>query len=74
MRDDLTDDDIIVGTDNHLQLLKDCIGKAQTSLVLHSCFLSAATVEGILPDLQRAAERKVRIELIWGLYRCAEVP
>jgi hypothetical protein len=74
MRDDLTDDDIIVGTDNHLQLLKDCIGKAQTSLVLHSCFLSAATVEGILPDLQRAAERKVRIELIWGLHIDPEEP
>lgn len=74
MRDDITDENIIVGGDNHRQLLKDCIEKAQTSLVLHSCFLSAATVDEIILDLQRAAERKVRVELIWGLHIDPEEP
>jgi PLD-like domain len=74
MRDDVTDENIVVGAHNHRQLLKECIEKAQTSLVLHSCFLSAATVDSILPDLQRAAERKVRVELIWGLHIDPEEP
>jgi hypothetical protein len=74
MRDDITDEKIIVGGDNHRQLLKDCIEKAHTCLILHSCFLSAATVDEILLDLERAAERKVRVELIWGLHIDPEEP
>lgn len=74
MRDDIVDDNIIVGDKNHLELLKDCIQQASSSLILHSCFLNAATVDHILPDLQRAAERKVRVELIWGLHIDPEEP
>jgi hypothetical protein len=74
MRGDITEEDIIVGGDNHLQLLKDCIEQAHSSLVLHSCFLNAATIDGIILDLQRAAARNVRIELIWGLHIDPEEP
>lgn len=67
-RDDLTADDIIVGGGAHLQLLRQSLEQAKSTVVIHSCFLSPDTLRDLLPDFERAARRKVRVELIWGLY------
>jgi hypothetical protein len=40
---------------------------AASHLILHSCFLDAKAVEGLLPEFERAARRRVRVDLIWGL-------
>lgn len=66
-RDDLGQDDIIVGGHAHLELLRDILEKAKSAVVIHSCFLSADTLRHLLPDFERAAKRKLRIELLWGL-------
>lgn len=67
-RDDLTADDIIVGGPAHLHLLRQSLDRAKSTVVIHSCFLSSDTLRDLLPDLERAAKRKVRVELLWGLY------
>lgn len=72
-RDDLTADDIIVGGAAHLQLLRDSLERARSTVVIHSCFLNADTLRSLLPDFERAARRKVRVELLWGLHTDPEV-
>ena len=67
-RDDLCPDDIIVGGPAHLEMLRDVLDNARSTVVIHSCFLSAQTVGELLPDLERAAKRRVRVELLWGLH------
>ncbi|RWA58065.1 phospholipase D-like domain-containing protein [Mesorhizobium sp.] len=67
-RDDLTPDDIIVGGPAHLALLRESLERAKSAAIIHSCFLSAETLRSLLPDLERAARRKVRVELLWGLH------
>ncbi len=67
-RDDLTADDIIVGGGAHLDLLREALERAKSTIVVHSCFLSADTLRSLLPDFERAARRKVRVELLWGLH------
>lgn len=72
-RDDLTADDIIVGGVAHLTLLRESLQRAKSTVVVHSCFLSADTLRNLLPDFERAARRKVRVELLWGLHVDPEV-
>lgn len=72
-RDDLTADDIIVGGAAHLTLLRESLERAKSTVVVHSCFLSADTLRNLLPDFERAARRKVRVELLWGLHVDPEV-
>ncbi|WP_160297951.1 phospholipase D-like domain-containing protein [Rhodopseudomonas palustris] len=72
-RDDLTADDIIVGGEAHLMLLREVLERAKSSIVIHSCFLSADTLRNLLPDFERAARRKVRVDLLWGLHVDPEV-
>lgn len=67
-RDDLGADDVIVGGPAHLVLLRQSLEKAKSIIVIHSCFLSAETLRTLLPDLEEAARRKVRVELLWGLH------
>jgi len=67
-RDDLTPNDIIVGGPQHRKMLSDILESARTMVVIHSCFVSAKTIRELLPEFERAAKRKVRIELLWGLY------
>lgn len=66
-RDELSEDDIIVGGPAHLTLLRQILDRARSAVVIHSCFLNAETLRKLLPDLEQAARRKVRIELLWGL-------
>lgn len=72
-RDNLTADDIIVGGAAHKLLLRQSLERAKSTVVIHSCFLSPDTLRDLLPDFERAARRKVRVELLWGLYSDPEV-
>ena len=74
LRDDIGEEDIIVGGPEHLTLLKAALEAAKSTIVIHSCFLSPDTIRMLLPEFERAARRKVRIELLWGLYIDPEEP
>ncbi|MBY5502347.1 phosphatidylserine synthase [Rhizobium leguminosarum] len=67
MRDEFTSEDLIVGGPAHLLLLKQALDDAKSAIVIHSCFVGADTLRELLPDFERAARRKVRVELLWGL-------
>ena len=73
-RDDIGPDDLIVGGPDQLAQLQRVLGTAKSHVVLHSCFLHADAVRRILPDLQAAAERKVKVDLLWGLNVDPETP
>jgi hypothetical protein len=66
-RDELNEDDLIVGGDSHKKLLISIFENAKSVVVIHSCFLSGETLKDLLPALEQAAKRKVQIELLWGL-------
>ncbi|WP_262299008.1 phospholipase D-like domain-containing protein [Microvirga sesbaniae] len=74
LRDTLSSDDIIVGGSEHFGLIQECFERAKTHLILHSCFVSPHTVRKLLPDIERAARRKVRVDLLWGLHSDPEDP
>ncbi|WP_050991071.1 phospholipase D-like domain-containing protein [Bradyrhizobium genomosp. I (2014)] len=73
-KDDLSADDIIVGGPAHLRLLREILDRSKSAVVIHSCFLSSETLRALLPDLERAARRRVRVELLWGLHVDPEAP
>jgi len=66
-KDTLAPDDFIVGGPEHRELIEAALDRAQSSVIIHSCFLHPAVVESLLPAFERAARRKVRVELLWGL-------
>lgn len=66
--DEIKDEDVVVGGTQQLDLLKSCLEKANSTIIIHSCFVSPDTIQRLLPDLERAARRKVRVELLWGLH------
>lgn len=65
--DDLGPDDFIVGGAAHRALVEDALERAGTTVIIHSCFLHPDVIESLLPAFERAAKRKVRVELLWGL-------
>ena len=66
--DDLTAADLIVGGAAHLDLVRQVLADAASAVVIHSCFLSARTLRTLLPDIEKAARRRVGVELLWGLH------
>ncbi len=66
-RSDLGADDIFVGGPAQLQIVQEALRSARTTAVIHSCFLSKSTIRALLPDLEAAAKRKVKVDLLWGL-------
>jgi hypothetical protein len=74
LQDDIDDDDVIVGGAEHLDLIRASLEQAQSTLIIHSCFVTPETVRLLLPDFEKAAKRKVRIELLWGLHTDPEEP
>jgi hypothetical protein len=71
-RDTFTGEDLIVGGVAHFAAIQAALAEAKTACVIHSCFVHPETVRRLLPDLEKAAKRNVRIELLWGLRRDAE--
>ena len=66
--DNLTSDDLIVGGDAHVKIISEALENSKSSVVIHSCFLSATTLRKLLPDFERAGRRRVKIDLLWGLH------
>ena len=65
--DTITERELVVGGAEQRELVRRSLETAHSYFVLHSCFLDAPTLEGFLPDLERAARRGVRIDLLWGV-------
>lgn len=74
LRGEISADDIVVGGPQHRALLSECLRRAASTIVIHSCFVSPDTVKALLPEFEEAAKRKVRIELLWGLHTDPEQP
>jgi hypothetical protein len=72
--DTVGSEDIIVGGSENLEFLTSCLSKARSQFVVHSCFIDPATIEKLLPDFEKAAQRKVSIDLLWGLRADPEDP
>lgn len=67
-------EDVIVGGPENLQFFRSCLSNARSQFVVHSCFIDPATIEKLLPDFEIAAQRKVSIDLLWGLRADPEDP
>jgi hypothetical protein len=65
--DTFTSDDLIVGGPAHLGAIQRALAEAKKAIVVHSCFVHPETIRRLLPDLEKAARRNVRVELLWGL-------
>lgn len=65
--DSISEEDLFVGGPQNLEMLRDVFQLAKTAIIIHSCFLSAKTIKLLLPEIEEAAKRKVRIDLLWGL-------
>ncbi|TPG21766.1 hypothetical protein EAH87_04825 [Sphingomonas koreensis] len=50
-----------------LAIIQEALRTAHTIAVIHSCFLGKSTIRALLPDLEAAAKRKVKVDLLWGL-------
>lgn len=68
----IQDDDIIVGGPQHRELIRNSLSQAKSTIIIHSCFVGPDTVEKLLPELEQAAARNVRVELLWGLHNDPE--
>lgn len=68
-RDTIEAKDIFVGGPAQLTLLREALQETRSTIIIHSCFVNPKTLAAIIPDLVAAAQRKVRIELLWGLQR-----
>lgn len=68
----LDDGDIVAGGQDHLELLKDVLRRAASFVAIHSCFIRHDAIERLMPELQGAADRGVRVDLIWGVARAED--
>lgn len=66
-RDNFSPDDLVVGGPAHFECLVGALRQAKSHFILHSCFLHPNTIRQLLTELESAARRKVRIDLLWGL-------
>lgn len=66
-RSDLDPDALFVGGPAQLHVIQEALRSARTTAVIHSCFLGKSTIRALLPDLEAAAKRKVKVDLLWGL-------
>lgn len=65
--ENITDDSFIVGGPAHLKALQEILAKAKSHVIIHSCFLHPEVLAKLAPAFEAAAERKVRVDLLWGL-------
>lgn len=70
----ISEDDLVVGGRQHREFLTRCLGGARSNVILHSCFIDAGAIESLIPELEDAASRRVRVDLLWGLHYDPEDP
>jgi hypothetical protein len=63
----VTEEDLIVGGADHKALVERVLAQARSTVVIHSCFVSPATVHQLMPLVHSAAKRGVNIDMLWGL-------
>jgi hypothetical protein len=66
-RDNLSANSFIVGGASHRELVSRILKEAKSHVIIHSCFVHPKVVEGLLPEMEEAAKRGVRVDLLWGL-------
>ncbi|NLS69335.1 hypothetical protein E3H11_10465 [Bradyrhizobium brasilense] len=59
-------DDFVIGGDAHFECLKGVFERAQTFVLVHTCFVGPSAVRRLLPIMEVAAARGVQIDLLWG--------
>jgi hypothetical protein len=59
-------DDLIVGGEAHLGVVKHALAQAKSFVLFHTCFVHPDAVKRILPAVEAAAKRGVVIDLLWG--------
>ena len=72
-RGTITAGDLFVGGAAQHALIKECFEAARSTVIIHSCFVNSKTIKMLLPDLEAAAAREIRVELLWGLVRDPEL-
>ncbi|MDE2343549.1 MAG: hypothetical protein KGL63_09215 [Betaproteobacteria bacterium] len=58
--------DLILDGARHQQIIKQILSTAASRVFIHSTFIRADVVEGLLPELIEAVRRGVRIDMLWG--------
>ena len=58
--------DLVLDGEHHEKVLKDILSTAASRVFIHSTFIRADVVEGLLPELSEAVRRGVRIDMLWG--------
>jgi phosphatidylserine/phosphatidylglycerophosphate/cardiolipin synthase-like enzyme len=59
-------EDIVLGGPEHKTLLEGLIRNAAASIAIHSTFVGGGRSAEILEDLETAARRGVRVDILWG--------
>jgi phosphatidylserine/phosphatidylglycerophosphate/cardiolipin synthase-like enzyme len=63
----IAEKDIAVGGEAHWEFVTSALERAKSTVIIHSCFLHPEVVGRLVPHFEKAARRKVRVELLWGL-------
>ena len=58
--------DLVLDGGHHEAALKHILSTAASRVFIHSTFIRADVVEGLLPELSEAVRRGVRIDMLWG--------
>ena len=61
-----SESDLILDGARHEQIIKQILSTAASRVFIHSTFIRADVVEGLLPELIEAVHRGVRIDMLWG--------
>jgi len=58
--------DLILDGARHKQIIKEILSTAASRVFIHSTFIRADVVEGLLPEMIGAVRRGVQIDILWG--------
>jgi phosphatidylserine/phosphatidylglycerophosphate/cardiolipin synthase-like enzyme len=64
---DVNSEDLVIGGQQHFDMLARVIAEAKTFAVIHTCFVGPSAVRRLLPLMEAAvAKRNVHFDLLWG--------
>jgi cardiolipin synthase len=58
--------DLILGGEAHENALANLIKRARDRIIIHSTFVSATSLQSVMPTIMDAARRGVRVDILWG--------
>jgi phosphatidylserine/phosphatidylglycerophosphate/cardiolipin synthase-like enzyme len=59
-------DDLILGSDQHRELFDAILKNCRHELIIHSTFISDERFETLLPEIVKAIQRGVKVDILWG--------